>query len=238
VTSPLEGIDRRSWRLLASILALTMLSGCDRRSPTDPSQPASSAGRPPSPSGSNVVSGVVVEAIDGDLRPIAGRRLHLWMAPVGGLGGWAQSAITDDHGRYVAEVASARVFVNAWHPPDQEQPCLASAAVNGNTTLDVQVVPSGTFVTTARGPTISGFVYEATPQGRRPLSGVFATLDAVPFIEVPVATTQTDAAGRFVLCRVDTPVGLAVSGPGYAPWFQSIPGTGDMTLDIELKPTR
>ena len=228
----------RPCRQLLAIVVLTTLTGCDGQLPTTPSRPASSADPTARPAGSNVLSGAVSELRDGRRLPIPGRTVHLWVAPAGQLGGWAQSATTDQDGRYVADVVSGRVFVNAWHPPDQQQPCLASTAINGHATLDVQVVPSGTFASEPAGPTLTGFVYETTPEGRRPLSGIYATLDAVPFIEVPVATTQTDSAGRFVLCRVDTGVGLSVSAAGYTPWFGLIPGTGDMALEIELKRTQ
>jgi hypothetical protein len=70
---------------------------------------------------------------------------------------------------------------------------------------------------------------------RSDVSLVYVTLGAVPYLEVPVATTQTDDAGRFFLCRVNAPVGLVVGGIGYQPWSQLIPGTGDMDLEIELR---
>jgi hypothetical protein len=81
---------------------------------------------------------------------------------------------------------------------------------------------------------ITGFVFEATPQGPHPLRGVHVSVDASS--DVWVAYTQTDDAGRFFLCRVNAPVQMVVSaGNGYQDWWQSIPGTGDMVLEIELR---
>jgi hypothetical protein len=81
---------------------------------------------------------------------------------------------------------------------------------------------------------ITGFVFEATPQGRNPLRGVHVSVDASS--DVWVAYTQTDDTGRFFLCRVNAPVQMVVSaGNGYQDWWQSIPGTGDMALEIELR---
>jgi hypothetical protein len=86
----------------------------------------------------------------------------------------------------------------------------------------------------AASPVITGYVYEATPQGRRPLAGVHVSVDAS--WDVWVAYTRTDETGRFFLCRVNAPVQMVVSaGNGYQDWWQSIPGTGDMVLEVELK---
>jgi hypothetical protein len=82
---------------------------------------------------------------------------------------------------------------------------------------------------------ITGFVYEETPQGRIPLRDIWVSVDALPFLEVPVAVTQTDDVGRFFLCRMNAPVGLVVSGIGYQTWSRLIPGTSDLDLEIELR---
>jgi hypothetical protein len=81
---------------------------------------------------------------------------------------------------------------------------------------------------------ITGFVYETTPQGRKPLRGVHVSVDAAS--DVWVAYTRTDSTGRFFLCRVNAMVQVVVSaGNGYQDWWQSIPGTSDMFFEIELK---
>ena len=48
-----------------------------------------------------------------------------------------------------------------------------------------------------------------------------------------VAVTQTDEAGRFFLCRVNAPVWMGVSSR--QEWFQTLPGTGDLFFEIELR---
>lgn len=215
---------------LAAGLMASWLIGCDRVVPTSPTRV--SLADPVM----HVVSGIASETVGGNSRPLADRTVLLWVSTPGGGGGWAQAS-TDRNGRYMAHVPPARVFVTAWHPPDQHQPCLASAAIDGDTTLDVHVVPTGSTSTSIvkESPLITGIVYETTAQGRMPLRGIYVSLDALPFLEVPVATTQTDETGRFVLCRVNAPVGLVVSGNGYQPWSQLISGTSDASLDIELR---
>lgn len=211
-------------RLLAAPL-LAWLAGCNDSAPTLPISPSL-----PQPV-TYMVSGIVSETVDGVSRPLAGRRVNLWISQPGH--GWAQSSTTDHNGRYTAEVPKSRVFVTS----GGQQPCLASVSVDNDRTIDVQLVPAGssTKPPSAASPMITGFVYETTPQGRNPLQGVYVSVDAVPYLEVYVASTQTDDGGRFFVCRVDTPVGLVVSGIGYQDWSQLIPGTSDMVLEIELK---
>ena len=79
---------------------------------------------------------------------------------------------------------------------------------------------------------ITGFVYERTPEGRNPLPGVSAWLEVGFADSWPVAKTQTDSAGRFFFCHVNAPVRMGVSGRQEP---QSIPGTGDMSFEIELR---
>ena len=218
----------RMFAILLVVSLLTVLSGCNNSGLT-----ASPSPSPPAPL-SYVVSGIASETVDGVSRPLAGRTVHLWISQPDR--GWAQSSTTDHNGRYTAQVPRALVFVSGWHPPDQEQPCLATAAVDEDTTIDVQFVPAGRSLTppAAASPMITGLVYETTPQGRKPLRGVYVELDA--WIDVPVALTQTDDAGRFFLCRVNAGVVMSVGAPfKHQPWSQSIPGTGDMFFEIELK---
>jgi hypothetical protein len=146
-----------------------------------------------------------------------------------------QVAHTDTDGRYVAEVSKGRVFVRAFDLPETEQPCLASAAVDHDTTIDVEIVPADRPATLplAASPVITGVVYEAFPQGRRPVRGAYVWL----FVhrEFGVAGTHPDDAGRFFLCRVNAPVQVLVEGPPeYQPWSQIVPGSGDMFLEVEL----
>jgi len=214
-------------RFVAAYL-LVMLAGCNNTVPTSPT-----GASPPAPV-SYVVSGILSKTADGISRPLAGRQVWLWIQQDNG--GQTQSVTTDQNGRCIAHVSRARVFVWAWHPPDEQQPCLASAAVDRDTTIDVEVVPAGASSTppSASSPLITGFVYEATPQGRNPLRGVHVSVDASS--DVWVAYARTDDEGRFFLCRVNTPVQMVAStGNGYQDWWQSIPGIGDMVLEIELR---
>ena len=208
--------------LTASLLV--SLASCNNSVPTSPASPSLSTAQ------SYVVSGMLSETVAGVSRPLAGQKVVLWT------GNSTETVSTDEHGRYAAQMPKSRVFVSGWHPPDQQQPCLASAAVDKNTTIDVEVVPVGSssIPASAVSPMITGFVYETTPQGRNPLRGVHVSVDAA--VDVWVAYTRTDITGRFVLCNVNVPVQIVVSaGNGYQDWWQSIPGTGDLSFEIELR---
>jgi hypothetical protein len=141
---------------------------------------------------------------------------------------------TDQNGRYTAQVPKSRVFVYAWAAL---QPCLASASVDTDTTIDVQVVSAGRSLTLppTPSPVISGVVYETTPGGRVPLRGATIWLDASQ--EAYIAHTETDESGRFFLCRVDIPVRMDVFADGYQPYQlgKLIPGTGDMFFEFEFR---
>jgi hypothetical protein len=234
-------------RLLAASL-LAWLAGCDNSAPTSPTNPSV-----PTPQ-SYVVSGTVTETVNGVSRPVAGSKVDLYFSGTCGppanlragcdLGGVFS---TDHNGRYTAQVTvlpKTRVFVaGAGLHASGHQPCLASALVDKDTTIDVQVIPLGSSSTPppAAGPMITGFVYETTPQGRNPLRGVWAWLEVGVGDSWWVAQTQTDDAGRFFLCRVNAPVRMVVSShqdmvvSGYPYGVEFIPGTGDMFFEIELK---
>lgn len=211
---------------LGALAAWVAACGSVPPTPTSPTSPAADT---------HLVSGVVFETVDGISRFMMGRQVHLWIQSSNRA--FTQVVTTDQSGRYTASVPPAsRVFATAWHPPDQHQPCIASAVVNRDTTLDVEVRPIDRFSAppAAASPLITGFVYESTPQGRKPLRGVHVSVDASS--DVWVAYTRTDEAGRFFLCRVNAPVQMVVSaGNGYQDAWRLIPGTTDMDLEIELR---
>jgi hypothetical protein len=240
--------------LAASLVA--WLVGCSDSFPPSPASPSLPVPR------SYVVSGTVFETVDGISRPVAGRKVDIFMngiceqimPPPAGCstekGGLVE---TDQTGRYTVEVPvpdsrpsspTPRVFVaGAGLHAAGQQPCLASALVDKDTTIDVEVFPIGSPTTSppAAGPMITGFVYETTPQGRTPLRRVTAWLEVGVADSFPVAKTDTDDAGRFFFCRVNAPMRMVVSryqdmvAAGYESGVAFIPGTGDMFFEIEVK---
>jgi hypothetical protein len=134
-------------RFLAASL-LTWLGGCSNPVPTSPALPSQ-----PLPE-SFVVSGTLLEMVDGVSRRLALRQVRLLSMSVGSCGQppggctveseREEQFFTDDNGRYTARMPpKSRVFAYARDASGPWQPCLASAVVDKDTTLDVQVVPTG-----------------------------------------------------------------------------------------------
>jgi hypothetical protein len=233
-------------RLLAASL-MAWLAGCNDSVPTSPT--SSSVPTPQS----YVVSGTVSETVGGISRPVAGRKVDIYISGSPCVYGQAIPCInakaevveTDQNGRYTLQVTvfpKTLVFVaGAGLHAAGHQRCLASALVDKDTAIDVEVFPVGTSSTppAGAGPMITGFVYETTPQGRNPVRGVWAVLEVGQ--SYWVAKTQTDDAGRFFFCRVNAEVQMIVndnevmSASGYKDGVAYIPGTGDMFFEIELR---
>jgi hypothetical protein len=233
---------------------LTWLPGCKNSTPSSP------ATLPTSPSllvpQAYVISGTVSETVDGISRPVAGRKVDLYVSgspcffgqPTPCITEQAPVVETDQNGRYTLQVTAlpktlAFVAGAGLHASGQ-QPCLASAVVDKDTTIDVQVFQLGSSTMpppTAAGPMITGFVYETTPEGKNPLRGVLAWLEVGSADSYLVAKTQTDDAGRFFFCRVNAPVRMGVSRyqdmvmAGYKEGTAFIPGAADMFFEIDLR---
>ena len=247
-------MSMRKYRWLLSASLLPWLASCNNSVPTSPESPSLPAPSLPVPQ-SYVVSGTVSETVGGTSRPSAGRKVDLYISGSTCVSGQPIPCITekgdvvdtDQNGRYTAQATVLErtlVFVaGAGLHAIGQQPCVASALVDKDTTIDVEVLPVGSSSTPppAAGPMITGFFYETTPQGRKPLRGVWAWLEVGWADAFVVAKTQTDDAGRFFFCRVNAPVRMVVSGykdmvaSGYKDGVAFIPGTGDMSFEIELK---
>jgi hypothetical protein len=222
-------------RLLLAASLVLWLTSCSDSAPTSPSPSL------PTPQ-SYVVSGTVFETVDGISSPVAGRKVDVYISGSPCVAGQPTPCIpekaevleTDQNGRYTVPVTvlpKTLVFVaGAGLHAFGQQPCLASALVDKDTTIDVEVFPVGSSSTPppSASPMITGFVYETTPQGRNPVRGVWAHLE-VGFGSYLVAKTQTDDEGRFFFCRVNRPVTMVVTE------VTDIPGTSDMFFEIELR---
>jgi hypothetical protein len=177
------------------------------------------------------LSGTVYVATNGVMRPAPDRLVSVYLDR---RDQWAINTRSDSNGRYTVRVPESRVFVSAWNNTEQ-QPCLASASVGSDTTLDVELVPEGIVrsAPSSASPLVTGTVYESDMNGRRqPVQGAGVWLDASS--EAWVAYTETDAAGRFVLCRVNAPVRMDVWVGEKDVASRSLPGNADLMLDIDI----
>ena len=214
--------------LLSSVLLLVRCSESLQPSPSSSSQTTLNY----------LVSGTVTETVNRVTRPLGNHTVILHVLEADGLEDDAtrllttRNVTTTYNGYYAVPVPRSRVFVTA---SGRRQPCIASARIDRDTTLNVQVFPEGHPVELpfAPGPLVSGFVYERTPEGRRPVRGATARLDLAQ--DAYVANTETDETGRFFFCSVDARVRMDVFG-GYDPYSQGgfVGGGGDELFEFDF----
>ncbi|HET9371357.1 MAG TPA: hypothetical protein VFO19_13955 [Vicinamibacterales bacterium] len=124
------------------------------------------------------------------------------------------------------------------------QPCLVTLRLAGGATsyaIDVHLVresalPQLRTFGFVRG-TVEGFVFEATPTGRRGVSGAAIVVDGLGGDGLVLADTISDPEGRFLLCGLEdvTPTAaLFVVKAGYTMGVVNLPSTPE-AIEIELK---
>ena len=235
----------------ACLFLSLMLTSCDR-TPTSPSLPlpiapaTPTAPVPPPPALANVSGTVWIHDASG-VRPYAGASMFAWVEMNRSQGPMGR-AVTDSDGRYLFRPQTGsvlRIFAN--YP--EYQPCAVTLDVSGDLTHDVHIVSNrdqlGARLPQAllsQSPTLSGVVFEITPEGRRVLSDVHVMFDFTGgAAEVVTASTLTDSDGRYVLCGLshDKTGALFGSKPDYPPFFKRVQLTGaTTTLDVELQAPR
>jgi hypothetical protein len=187
------------------------------------------------------VSGTSTDHTSGSVRPIAGAPVAAYVRSANGEAAYFGSVATDANGQYhFQNVPNGALFVlYATAAAGYDQPCAATITVNGDATLDVELVRSDSPspLTTVGSPSLSGMVFENTAEGRQPVvgAGIFYGDDLV------MASTHSDAAGRYALCHLPTDDFL-ISWFGLI-WalktgYQTdviLHPCGDMCLDLELK---
>lgn len=151
---------------------------------------------------------------------------------------------SDSEGHYSFSGASGEQLKVRAEAPGYSQPCRAGTVLNGDTTLNVHLVPDTILSTSGLPalmpivePRVSGQVFERTPQGSQPISGARIIGDFTGGLGwAPSATTLTDAFGRYVLCGAEGGIGLELiaSKGGYADAVVPVNIRVTMTYDIEL----
>lgn len=177
------------------------------------------------------------------VRPYAGARLSVWFQ-TSRQGGGLPTAVADSNGRYLfrAEVGS-RLRINVLGP--EYQPCAVTVEVSGDVTRDVRAVSDRQQLGASlppqllsQSPTLSGVVFEVTPEGRRALSDVSLDLVTADGGEIWMARTLTGSDGRYVLCGLagDRSAYLNASKPEYPLFGKSVMLTSNATtFDIQLQ---
>ena len=217
---------------------------CDRRSPTSsiPVAPTRPTVMVPPPAAPANVSGTVWSHHAEGVRPYSGGNVFGWVETARS-GGPLGRVVTDSDGKYQFKVpVDSRVRIYVFPPP--YQPCAVTVEVSGDVTRDVRAVSDRRQLGASlpqqllsQFPTLSGVVFEDTPEGRRGLSDVRVGWDSSGGADLETATTLTDSEGRYVLCGLDRnrPSYVWVSKPGYPVSGKAVLLSADVTtLDIQL----
>jgi Carboxypeptidase regulatory-like domain len=235
-------------KTLTTIAAIAFLEiGCgEARMPTQPSSGTSGATSPAAP---YTLSGTVFESTATGAQPVAGAQLRVSIedspAP-GHFRYYAFGAVTADaQGRYeVTPLPAGLVWLDAaWSPAvrgiEQDsyvQPCAAAVRVQRDTTFDVELLRAGAGQSPRmiRPFTISGNVFETTPDGRLPVAGVRIFAEKV--IDFVATGAVSDAQGRYLLCGLPADAWSVVAvADGYQLWSSAYtPLVSDRQVDIEL----
>lgn len=192
-----------------------------------------------STTGARDVSGVVTELTADGRRPVAGVQVFPWVQMGTGAGFRMRPMLTDSTGAFrYSNVPDGSLWFEAVKA-GFDQPCAAVASTIGqNATVSFDVVSSSRpLPALASTPySISGVVFETTPNGRKPVSAVKVGFDMGGGLYV--FGTTTDDAGRYSLC------GFLRSWSGdvftvKAPYTMTLVpvslSSGSVVLDLELK---
>ena len=233
-------------RLSAFVISLALVGACGgsdygSSQPSSPSPVPSPAvpappSAPPTPDGFRL-SGTVLESTPQGTRAVSGGHIFFW---VGSRSGGQVSV--DTTGRYViGGLAPGPIVRLTWMPDadrlDLHQPCPANLSMPAaDAQRDIEVVRSGSPGFRYDSPTVSGIVYESTADGRRPLphTRVLFSIDESGGFD---AYTDTDADGRYVLCRIPRGSGrLGVGDCNDAVFWLRVEVNGDTVVDADLRP--
>ena len=201
-----------------------------------PSGPPASRGWAPVPGGFRL-SGTVVESTPNGSQPVSGGTLFFWIESR-----YAGPIAVDTTGRYMIDgVPVAPIIRLTWIPGpgqlDLHQPCPANVAMDAaDTVRDIEVVRFGSTHFKYDSPTLSGMVYESTPDGRRPLphTRVLFSMDDRGGFD---AYSETDVNGRYLLCRIPQVRGQLGAGDcNDAVYWSPVQVNGDTVVDVDLRP--
>jgi hypothetical protein len=235
------------------LLALASATLSCGRSPTGPTPAqqvtASQSSGMPKPDGPRIVSGTVLDQVDG--RPVSGANVNAWVQIPGFAYSymWANGArYSDEVGRYRLESIpdGAQVNVQVWKAGYAQQCAAPRLLMTADASLDVSLVLKTALSADIRSlppmpagyRAISGVIFENTPAGRHPLAGAF--VDYEPFEDFPAAMASSDQEGRYVLCGIPTSESATISASmttARVAYVTAPPGqtTG---VDIEIPPEK
>ena len=215
-----------------------LLTACGSNEPLTSTSPVA----PTAPTAPAVLNGTLSGVVAENGRPIDSAFVEVQWSCGGGCSR-ATGGVSDAAGRYLIDRVpdDGPVWVTA-HKDGFVQQCAATAVMRAGVTVDLRLTSIASLSTAqpVSGPgsrTVSGTVFESTPEGRRPVADtlISAYSEALYYAE-PVAFTKSDAAGRYLLCALS--VGripyLVAEKEGYNVSSVPVESGTDTTFDIQL----
>ena len=182
------------------------------------------------------LSGTVVESTSQGFRPTPGGGVFFWIGSRFG----GRVAVGPDGRFEIGGLTPAPIIRLTWTPsfesPGLHQPCPVTVAMPAaDVERNIEVVRFGAGDYRFESPTVSGRVYETTASGPRPLphTRILYSLDASAGYD---AYSETDAEGRYVLCRIPRGSGRLGAGDcNDAVFWLPIDVNGDKVIDVDLR---
>jgi len=182
------------------------------------------------------LSGTVVESTSQGFRPTPGGGVFFWIGSRFG----GRVAVGPDGRFEIGGLTPAPIIRLTWTPsfesPGEHQPCPVTVAMPAaDVERNIEVVRFGAGDYRFESPTVSGRVYETTASGPRPLphTRILYSLDASAGYD---AYSETDAEGRYVLCRIPRGSGRLGAGDcNVAVFWLPIDVNGDKVIDVDLR---
>lgn len=229
----------------AAMAALLVGSACTNQ-PTAPTE-FKVFQLPADPNSGASVGGVVyVHSADG-MSVAAGARIFGWIENANGSGATTGPIVTGDDGSYriIPGINATRLRIGAMSS-GLYQPCAVTVnSAAGGGTQDIHLISDLSLlganlpeIFMAQGSLLSGSVYEMTGAGRQPLANASIQLDAADGNGVLIASTLTDAEGRFVLCGVSASPSLYLfaAKDGYELWGRGqLDGVANLEIELRSK---
>lgn len=192
---------------------------------------------PPFPTGGpNVLTGTVVERAATGTTPLAGVSVWAWVEYPNGNGYSVGRVETNDRGEYRIPNLPAALIVLQTSRPGYDQPCASFTQLTGSSsTANIEMVWQGNARadTNPPPPALAGGVYEVTASGQKPVAD--ARIYFEWGMEMVVATTTTDALGRYSLCRLPATGAVTVVKAGYITATRPVSISGVVHMDVEMK---
>lgn len=244
----------RAAPLLATLLALAACSsdsegkGATSTAPAGAAPPAAPTAGASSPSSQVLAGGpytITGEVVSFESGVIADAAIDLWVqTPTFGFSyWWANGPLRSDGlGQFVANVRGSDITILA-HKTGFVQPCAVKLSVSDHRAVRLEMIPVSSLDSLdpvrpqlSTEPTLTGVIYETTPDGRQPIAG--ADLWAEHLLEVAQATTRSDRGGGYFLCNLGPATYLYVGKPGFETrYLGPIDASQSRVLDIELERT-